>query len=167
MFAPFYLHPETPPEGMAPRRIVQPEAPPTPMEARGESLGITFRRGRTWASNSYISLQAAEFAREYGDEWAFHRRMFKAYFDELENIGDLDNVVRIGAEAGLDEAGLRAALEEGRYKQMVDEGIGWSRAIGVTAIPTFVFNEQYGMVGAQELPAFRQMMAKIGQPPKQ
>jgi predicted DsbA family dithiol-disulfide isomerase len=152
---------------MAPRRIVPPEAPPTPMEARGESLGITFRRGRTWASNSYISLQAAEFAREYGDEWAFHRRMFKAYFDELENIGDLDNVVRIGAEAGLDEAGLRTALEEGRYKQMVDEGIGWSRAIGVTAIPTFVFNEQYGMVGAQELPAFRQMMAKIGQPPKQ
>ena len=166
MFAPFYLHPETPPEGMAPRRIVPPEAPPTPMEERGRNLGITFRRGRSWASNSYISLQAAEFAREYGDEWAFHRRMFKAYFDDLENIGDLDTVVRIGAESGLDDTSLRAALEDGRYRSIVDEGISWSRAIGVTAIPTFVFNEQYGMVGAQELPAFRQMMAKIGQAPR-
>jgi len=152
---------------MPPRRIVPPDAPATPMEARGERLGITFRRGRTWASNSYISLQAAEFAREYGGEWAFQRRMFKAYFDDLENIGDLDTVVRIGAEAGLHEASLRAALEEGRYREMVDEGIGWSRAIGVNAIPTFVFNEQYGIVGSQELPAFRQMMAKIDQTPKQ
>jgi predicted DsbA family dithiol-disulfide isomerase len=152
---------------MAPRRITPPDAPATPMEERGRNLGITFRRGRTWASNSYLSLQAAEFAREYGNEWAFHRRMFKAYFDDLENIGDLDTVVRIGAEVGLDEAGLRTALKDGRYRQMVDEGVSWSRNVGVTAIPTFVFNEQYGIVGAQELPTFRQMMAKIEQPPKQ
>jgi hypothetical protein len=36
----------------------------------------------------------------------------------------------------------------------------------VTAIPTFVFNERAGMVGAQELPAFREMMRRVGNPPK-
>jgi predicted DsbA family dithiol-disulfide isomerase len=84
----------------------------------------------------------------------------------LEDIGVLENVVRIGADAGLDEAELRAALEDGRYRERVDEGIAWSHGVGVTAIPTFVFNEQYGMVGAQELPAFRQVMAQLGQMPK-
>jgi predicted DsbA family dithiol-disulfide isomerase len=166
-FAPFYLHPETPPEGMPPRRITLPDAPPTPIELRAEDLGIKFTRGRTWASNSYLSLQAADFASEYGDEWRFHRRMFKAYFEDLEDIGKLDNVVRIGADAGLDEAGLRAALEEGRYRERVDQEIGWSRRIGVTAVPTFVFNQQYGMVGAQELDAFRYMMEQIGAPKRQ
>jgi len=165
-FAPFYLHPETPPEGMPSRRIVPPEAAPTQMEERGEGLGIKFSRGRKWSSNSYLSLQAAEFAFQYGDIWRFHRRMFKAYFTDLEDIGDLETVVRIGADAGLDADALRAALQDGRYRPQVDEGIGWSRQIGVTAIPTFVFNERLGMVGAQELPAFRVMMEKAGQPPK-
>ncbi len=136
------------------------------MEQRGKSLGITFNRGRTWSSNSYLSLQAAEFANEHGDMWRFHRRMFKAYFDDLEDIGMLDNVVRIGVDAGLDGDMLRKALEEGWYRERVDEGITWSRQIGVSAIPTFVFNERWGMVGAQEIAAFRQMMEKIGQPPK-
>ena len=165
-FAPFYLHPETPPDGMAARRIVPPEAPPSYMEQRSEALDIKFSRGRTWSSNSYLSLQAAEFATEYGDIWRFHRRMFQAYFTDLENIGDIDTIVRIGAEAGLDADGVRAALEDGRYRPAVDEGVNWSRAIGVTAIPTFVFNEKYGIVGAQELDAFRTMMAKIGQAPR-
>ena len=137
------------------------------METRGKNLEINFNRGRKWASNSYLALQAAEFANEHGDIWRFHRRMFKAYFDDLEDIGVLENVVRIGADAGLDADELRKALEEGTYRERVDEGINWSRAIGVNAIPTFVFNEQYGIVGAHELPAFRQMMEKIGQPPKQ
>jgi len=98
--------------------------------------------------------------------WRFHRRMFKAYFEDLEDIGILDNVVRIGADAGLDEVALRTALEEGHYREQVDEGINWSRGVGVTAIPTFVFNMQYGMVGAQELPAFRKMMEQLKQAPK-
>jgi predicted DsbA family dithiol-disulfide isomerase len=160
------LHPETPPEGGPPRRITPPDAPPTPTELRAENLGIKFTRGRTWSSNSYISLQAAEFAKDHGDMWRFHRRMFKAYFEDLEDIGTIDNVVRIGADAGLDEAELRKALEEGHYRKQVDEGIDWSRGVGVTAIPTFVFNGRYGMVGAQELPAFRRMMEHIKNPPE-
>ena len=152
---------------MASRRIVAPDAPPTPTEMRAENLGIKFTRGRQWSSNSYLSLQAAEFAKDHGDMWRFHRRMFKAYFEDLEDIGVMDNVVRIGADAGLDEAELRKALEEGTYRKQVDEGIAWSRGVGVTAIPTFVFDEQYGMVGAQELPAFRNVLGQIGHLPKQ
>ena len=165
-FAPFLLRPETPPTGMPARRIVAADAPPSPMEERGKQLGITFTRGRTWASNSHLALEAAEFASEYGDIWAFHRAMFKAYFEDLKDIGDIETVLQAGRDAGLPADDLRAALEEGRYRERVDEGIAWSRGIGVTAIPTFVFNERYGIVGAQELPAFRQMMQRIGQQPR-
>jgi predicted DsbA family dithiol-disulfide isomerase len=151
---------------MAARRIVAPDAPPTPTELRAENLGIKFTRGREWSSNSYLSLQAAEFAKEHGDMWGFHRRMFKAYFEDLEDIGDLETVVRIGADAGLDGDELRAALEDGRYRAIVDEGVAWTRGIGVTAIPTFVIDEKYGIVGAQELPAFRNAFDQLGHPRK-
>jgi predicted DsbA family dithiol-disulfide isomerase len=149
---------------MPSRRVVPPDAPPTPVEERGKRLGLTFTRGRKITSNSHLALEAAEFANEYSvDPWGFHKRMFKAYFEDLEDIGDLETLVRIGADAGVDAEGMREALTEGRYRQRVDEGIDWSRGIGVTAIPTFVFNERYGIVGAHEQEAFRQMMAKLGQ----
>jgi predicted DsbA family dithiol-disulfide isomerase len=164
-FAPFLLRPDIGPGGGPARRITAPDAPPTPMEQRGERLGLKFNRGRTQTSYSHLSLEAAEFANEYGDPWRFHRAMYKAYFEDLKDIGDLDVVVGVGEEAGLDVKALRAALEEGRYRQRVDEGIAWSRSIGVTAIPTFVFNERYGMVGAQEQEAFRTMMEKLAQEP--
>jgi predicted DsbA family dithiol-disulfide isomerase len=152
---------------MPARRIVPPEAPATPMELRGESLGIKFTRGRQVTSYSHLALQAAEFAFQYSREpWGFHRRLFKAYFEDLENLGDIDVLVRLGEECGVHGPSLREALTERRYQAQVDEGIAWSRAIGVTAIPTFVFNERLGMVGAQELPAFREMMQRVGNEPR-
>jgi predicted DsbA family dithiol-disulfide isomerase len=164
-FAPFFLRPDTPPEGMTHTRITPPDAPPTPTGLRAEPLGIHFTRGRTWLPNTHLALEAAEFAGEYGDQWTFHRAMFKAYFEDLKDIGDLETIVQVGVEAGLPEQALRDALTERRYEQRVDEGIAWSRGIGVTAIPTFVFDDKYGMVGAQELPAFRQMLQQLGHQP--
>lgn len=165
-FAPFLLRPDIPPGGGPARRIVAAEAPPTPMEQRGEGMGLRFNRGRTETSYSHVALEAAEFATEHGDPWRFHKAMFKAYFEDLKDIGNIETVIGVGEEAGLDVGSLRAALEEGRYRERVDEGIAWSRSIGVTAIPTFVFNERYGMVGAQEQEAFRTMMEKLGQAPR-
>jgi len=137
------------------------------MEQRGENLGIQFSRGRTWSSYSHLALEAAEFALQTSESgWAFHQRLFKAYFSELENIGDVDVLVRLADEMGVDGRQLREALMDRRLEAEVDQGIAWSRQIGVTAIPTFVFNERAGMVGAQELPAFREMMRRMGNEPR-
>lgn len=165
-FAPFYLRPDTPPEGMTHPYKTASDAPPTPIEQRGDKLGIRFSRGREWLPNTHLALEAAEFAGEYGDQWRFHKEMFKAYFEDLKDIGDLETIVQVGVAAGLPESGLRDALTERRYAQRVDDGIAWSRGIGVTAIPTFVFDDKYGIVGAQELPAFRQVLTQLGHLPK-
>ncbi len=151
---------------MPARRAVPPDAPPTPLEQRGKALGIGFSRGRTVSAYSRLALEAAEFAFEHGDEWRFHRRVFRAYFEDLEDIGDVETLLRLGADAGLDGSALRAALLDRRYQAQVDEGIAWSRAIGVTAIPTFIFDGRFALVGAHELDAFREIMAKVAEPPK-
>ncbi len=154
---------------MPARRIVPPDALQTPQERRGEQLGITFSRGRVWSSYSHLALEAAEHALQtasFETAWAFHKRIFKAYFTDLENIGDINVLAQLADETGIDGEEVRRALDDRRYEAQVDEGIAWSRQIGVTAIPTFVFNERMGMVGAQELPAFREMMSRIGNPPR-
>jgi predicted DsbA family dithiol-disulfide isomerase len=166
-FAPFFLDPSTPPEGKPRRQMTAPGDPPTAMEQRAAALGITFTRGRTWTSNSHLSLEAAAFAEERGAALPFHRAMFKAYFTDLEDIGDIDVVVRVGEEAGLPGAELREALTSRRYRDDVDEGIRWAQQVGVTAVPTFVLGGKYGIVGAQEADVFAQVIeTRLGHQPR-
>ncbi len=156
-----------PPEGKPRRKMTNPGDPPTAMEQRASELGITFTRGRTWTSNSHLALEAAEFAGEHGDPQRFQRAMFKAYFEDLEDIGEVDTIVRIGTEAGLSAADLREALVSGQYRTEVDDGIRWSQEVGVTAVPTFVLGGEFGIVGAQEPAVFEDLLLrKFGQTPK-
>ena len=164
-FAPYFLDPTIPPEGKARKPMTNPGDPPSYLEERAAEAGLTMSRGRTWTSNSHLALQAAEFAEEQGDALPFHRRMFKAYFEDLEDIGSVDNVVRIGSEAGLEQDALRCALESGQYREQVDDGIAWARSVGVTGVPTFIFQEQWAIVGAQDFNVFQSIMAKLGKEP--
>ena len=165
-FAPFLLDPSVPPEGKPRRQHSQPGDPPSALELRGESLGITFSRGRERTSYSIRALEAGEFATEHGDALGFHRALFRAYFTDLADISDPGILVEAAVAAGLDGGALADALDTGQYRQQVIDGINWSRGIGVTAIPTFVFQEQHGIVGAQDYSVFQSMMTELGQTPR-
>jgi len=136
------------------------------MEQRGMDLGIKFSRGRTITSNSHLALEAAEYAAETPHAAAFHRAMFKSYFDELEDIGEIDTVVRVGESVGLYGSDLRKVLETGAFRQQVDDGIQWAREVGVTGVPTFVIADKWAVVGAQDYNVFESLMAKLGQTPR-
>jgi len=165
-WAPYFLDPSTPPEGKPRKPQTRPDDPPTRIEAMGEELGLHFSRGRTWTSNSHLALEATEFAAETPAAEAFHRAMFKAYFDDLEDIGAIDTIVRIAETAGLDGPALRDALETGAFRQQVDDGIDWARQAGVTGVPTFIIADRWAVVGAQDYNVFESMMKKLGKEPK-
>ena len=167
-FAPYLLDPSTPPEGKPRRQMSEPGSPPSQMEQRAESLGIRFTRGRTWTSNSHLGLEAAEFVAEHHPDLAhaFHRRMFKGYFDELLEIGTVDAIAEFGREAGVPGEPLREALEQGAYRAQVDDGIAWARQVGVSAVPTFIIDEQYAIVGAQPVEAFEGVFEQLGKKPR-
>ena len=162
-WAPFFLDPSIPPEGR-PRQPQAPDSPETPVEARGKRLGLEFRRGRTFTPHTLLALQAGEFARQHGtvrQVMDYHRALFKAYFTDFENLMDADVLVRHADAVGLDGAALRAALVSGAHLQTVNEGIEQSYAVGVQAIPTFILDEQYAVVGAQEYETLERVMEQL------
>src|SRR5439155_1393164 len=91
----------------------------------------------------------------------FYRGVFRAYWEDVENIGDIDVLCRICAECGLDAAELRAALEGERFATPVQGEIDWGRAVGITGVPTVVFEEKFSVVGAQEYEVFRDIARRI------
>ena len=90
---------------------------------------------------SRLAHEAAEFAREQGRFEEMRQAIFRAYFVDNRDIGQLDALLEVGREVGLDPEALRGALEEGRYTERVMDLEGVSRRLGVQAVPTIVIGE--------------------------
>ena len=124
------------------------------------SLGVNFG-DLSRLSNSRMSLEASEYARDAGRFDSFHGRIFRGYFNETRDIGDLDVLVELAQQEGLDTDDLRGALQEGRYVPRLDEAHSEGRRLGINAVPTFIINGKYTIVGAQSLDFFRERLRDI------
>ena len=160
---PFELHPEAPVEGI-PREVyfrgARFDQMRTHLENVAAEVGLTMKQ-RDVIINSRRALGAAEFAREQGKFEAMHLALFKAHWEGTGRLENTDDLVRIGAEVGLDEAELRAAIEENRYAAVIDDNRSDAESVGINAIPAHVFGSKYLVVGAQPYDVFRQVLDRI------
>jgi predicted DsbA family dithiol-disulfide isomerase len=164
-WAPFFLDPSIPPEGRTRTPQTTADTPKSALEERGERLNIEFRRGRTFTPNTHLALEAAYWSRETStpeQDVEFHYALYRAFFTEHRDLSNIDVLVELAAGVNLNADDLRDALTTGRYRAVVDQGIEHSYAIGVPAIPTFIINDQYAIVGAQEYDVLERVMAKLG-----
>ncbi len=161
----FPLHPDTPLEGrpmsdLYAGRNVDPDEMYRQMKERMEAEGLPYGK-RTHTYNSRKAQELGKWAdtQENGD--ALHDALYRAYFVDTKNIGDIDVLVEVAEANGFDGAEVRRVLEEGTFNQAVDEDWARSRAYGVTGVPTFVAGG-YGVVGAQPYEALEQLMNEVG-----
>lgn len=85
-------------------------------------------------------------------------RLFEAHFAEGRDVADLDVLATVGAEVGLADARDRLASADGRAE--VREEIELARRRGIRAVPTFVFDDRWGVQGAQPAPAMLEALER-------
>ena len=161
----FPLHPETPAEGQSLEalfagRDYDPEASYQRMKGLMDEEGLPYSR-RSHTYNSRMAQELAKWADTVPGSEAFHDALYRAYFVDNLNIGDLQSLLDIAASVGLDRDEARAVLEQQRFKDEVDADWLKSRQYGVTGVPTFVSN-MHGVVGAQPYEALVQLMEQTG-----
>ena len=130
----------------------------TPAQARGmidrmtataAADGWAFRLDRARGGNTLDAHRLLHLAADRGVQDALEERLLAAYLVDGEPIGDPDALVRLAAEAGLDEPGARAVLASDRYLDAVRADEAQARALGITGVPFFVVDAAYGVSGAQ------------------
>ncbi len=127
------------------------------LRTMGAQFGITFA-DRPFLSNSRFALQAAEFAREQGRFNEFHPAIFSAYFSQGLDIGDLEVLSEIAADAGLDAVAMKNTLQSGKYLPTLARSQEDAARLGVTGVPTFFIQDKKTIVGAQPLDIFRKTL---------
>lgn len=157
----FPLHPETPAEGQSLKELFAVrnydiDKRQAEMRARMAAEGLPYGN-RTMTYNSRLAQELGSWAETQPGGEAIHDALFRAYFVDNRNIGDIDVLLDIARSVGLPEDEAREVLEKRTFKSAVDADWAKSRTYGVTGVPTFVAGS-YGVVGAQPYEALEQLV---------
>jgi predicted DsbA family dithiol-disulfide isomerase len=159
----FEIHPDTPQEGI-PLSTMFPQLDAQNMFRHLRDMaapyGIAFV-DISRISNSRMSLEASEFAKEHHMFDQFHRALFQAYFSQGMDIGNLEVLTHIGDESGLDRDALATALQTGKYLPRIENMRKEATRLGVNAAPTFIIEDRDRIVGAQPIDVFRKKLGKL------
>src|SRR5436190_7498924 len=83
-----------------------------------ERLGVTMRLPPV-KPRSRLTHEAAYWARSQGRFDDYHAEIFRAYFERGEDIGELDVLLTIAVDLGLDSHSLRDALATHKFLENV------------------------------------------------
>ncbi len=101
------------------------------------------------AGNTSLAHELAAWAtdlRRGNDVWAM---LYKAYFGEARSIFDVDALVELAAEIGLDPSEAREVLTSRRYAKQVVEDAREARELGAQGVPFIVIDRRLAIAGAQ------------------
>ncbi len=130
--------------------------------ALGETVGIEFRFDRIErVPNTRRSHLLIRHAARFGLQSAVKERIMKGYFEEGCDIGDVDELVRLGVEAGLSEYDARSTLVLRVGHDAVVAAERHAAALGMTGVPTFIFDGQYTVSGALEVDSFARIFEQV------
>jgi predicted DsbA family dithiol-disulfide isomerase len=172
VWRPFELNPDVPVEGVDRETFMAAKMPDqvrleqahTELERQGEASGIRFRFDLiTRVPNTRRSHLLIAHAARRGLQGAVKDRIMRAYFEEGCDIGDPDELVRLAAEVGLSAAQARNALVLRVGQDGVVAAERHAQVLGITGVPTYIFDGQYTISGAQEVGIFARVFDQVAE----
>jgi predicted DsbA family dithiol-disulfide isomerase len=167
---PFELNPDLPAEGVdreafLAARLGDPErvaAVHAELKRQGEAGGIDFRFDliRRVPNTRRSHLLIAHAARS-SLQAAVKDRIMRAYFEEGCDIGDTEELVRLAVDVGLPERAARAALVLRAGQDGVIAAERHAAVLGITGVPTYVFDGQYTVSGAQDVGTMARIFEQV------
>ncbi|MCG5104772.1 DsbA family oxidoreductase [Oceanobacillus alkalisoli] len=128
---------------------------------QAKTVGLDYRFDTMQYANTFDAHRLFQYAERKGKGAAMTERLLHAYFTESELLSDMDTLVQLAGEVGMDREEVRQVLKTEKYTQKVKEDIAVAGEIGVQGVPFFVFNEKYALSGAQPSEIFAQALAKV------
>ncbi len=155
---PFQLNPEMPAGGMDRREYLEHKFggregalkayAPVVEAAEAAGLELDFA-GIQRTPNTLNAHRLIHWAGYEGRQTPVVSALFRAYFKEARDIGDLDVLADIADGAGLDAAMMRKLLQGDADADDIRARDAWARERGVTGVPTFIVGQRHAVPGAQ------------------
>jgi predicted DsbA family dithiol-disulfide isomerase len=164
---PYWLHPETPPEGAPFPQGADRERARTTLEWLQEMAPEKAARIRfpDKLQCSFFAFEAVEFAQEQGSALPFTSAVYDALWVEGKDIARMSTLQDAAAKVGLDADEMGCALRERRYMEQTFKAVEASKKAGVSNTPTYILGRT-AIKGWHYYEVFQTVMEKQGMLPK-
>lgn len=170
-YLPFELNPQTPKEGFNQKEYLakkfgseekyhQITSHVTSVAAE-EGLQFNFDKQRV-SPNTKDAHRVIWFAKKEGKQLEAKEAFMKAYFEQGVDLTKKENIVSVASSVGLDAARVISLLDSQEGLQEVNELEQLNYQRGVSGVPFYIINNQYGISGAQPSDVFIQALKQIG-----
>ncbi|HZB31472.1 MAG TPA: DsbA family oxidoreductase [Streptosporangiaceae bacterium] len=169
MWRPFQLDPAAPatPES-ATERLAAKFGGPARVAAMHERMreltmaaGLPYEPERALRANTRDAHRLVWWAGRNGGQDALVDRLFRAYHAEGRDIGDAETLTTLAAESGLAADQVRALLASDEGAAEVARDLEQARALGITGVPFFLFENAWAVAGAQPTDVFSAALREV------
>jgi predicted DsbA family dithiol-disulfide isomerase len=172
VWQPFQLNPEVPPEGMSRRQYSLGKmgdfdrlaAMEQMLAESGGKDGIRFKFDLIERiPNTMAAHRLMRFAARTLHDDRLADRLFSAFFEQGEDIGNIGVLAACAASVGMNHADTVAFLLGSEETNAVTSIDALGHQSGIAGVPYFIFDRRYALAGAQEpvsfLPLFDALIA--------
>jgi len=155
---PFQLNPDMPAQGMDRREYLETKfggkegavKAYAPVVERAEAAGLSINfEGITRTPNTLNAHRLIHWAGIEDRQTPVVMQLFKAYFEDGRDIGDLDVLADVADHVGMDAAVVRKLLLSDADLEDIRARDAQFREMGVTGVPTFIVGGQHAVPGCQ------------------
>jgi predicted DsbA family dithiol-disulfide isomerase len=166
---PFYLNPNAPKKGIDKQEYFHMRFGPERtkmMQQRlamiGKADGIDFKFGGK-TGNTRDSHRLVQLGKSKSPQMQTRvvEELFKAYFENEQDITSHEVLKQAGIKAGLEEKEVTEWLESDQGGKQVDEEVGNAQSMFISGVPHFTIENRYKLEGAQDPEAFLQVFEAV------
>jgi predicted DsbA family dithiol-disulfide isomerase len=170
-YLPFELNPQTPKTGFDQKEYLAKKFGGTEkynqitqhVTSIAAEEGLTFDFSKQKVSpNTRDAHRIITFAKQEGKQLAAKEAFMKAYFEDGVDLTKKENLLVISESVGLNTDRISSLLdsEEGLAEVILEEQNNIER--GISGVPYYIINNQYGISGAQPRETFIKALTQIG-----
>lgn len=114
------------------------------IEPTAKQLGVHMKLPRLSPHPyTHLAFEGFQYAKDHYKGNEFYERVFSAFFQEEQNIEDIDVLTKLAEEVGLPADDFKAALVSRTYKEVHQKELRHAyEEASITAVPTFIIGDQ-------------------------
>jgi predicted DsbA family dithiol-disulfide isomerase len=129
--------------------------------ARGEGLNFDFDKQNVMP-NTLNAHRLIQLAAGSDIQDAVVEAFMKAYFQDGADLSKNENLINIAVAAGMNYDDAKALLEGNSDVTSIRQMEAMSQQRGISGVPFFIINDQYGVSGAQPTDTLASIFREVG-----
>lgn len=116
---------------------------------RAKEFGLIYNFDKIRMANTKKAHRLAKWVRQFGKEEAYTELLMAGYFTHGANLNNEETLLSFISQLDLDKEEAKAVLRSDAFTEVLEIDQYHAQQIGVQSVPFFVFENKYGIIGAE------------------